>query len=650
MANTDGVFAGYRGGETPRTCATGSCRWSSTPARIWWSSSTRRHQPADGSAEARGPAGRIRDPAGRGRTTRTGSRFRRCSTRRRQGEKRAGLETLAFGDDGRTDVFLTGGPIATTTGRILGSGSRRPLRRRAGDRSAGADGRDDLDLRSAGRRCWPARMGRPRPQTRRCRKTPLTLLDLRRRGAEPGSEPDDRGDALRRGADAPGRARWRGLPRLPRGSRLPEATVTSSGGPDPGVVVALSALALLLVVIIGLLISNSITRPLVRMADVSTAVATGDLEARVPVEGSDEISVLAGTFNRMVEGLREGLIYHDLLGRAVTPEVREELRRSLSDGARAASVQATRATVLVAGLRGVGTERAPARSGQGHGLAQRVLRRAWCPWSHITAASSTVSMGTSPLPCSGLLPKPSPAPVGAMQATHAALRVDGVGRAPQRPAGPTPGSAGCLWAWPWRPAGSSPVDWGRGIGSSTPSSARRSTPPWKWNGSCGRRRPEGLVVNGGAYKALGGARSHFQFGRHGQAQVRGLAAPLEIHEVIGRSRRLLEAGGRGFLRRHDGLAWSGPPRDAGLAVGVGLTAHIEPPGRASTFEGTRAGASQEALLWFPGGDGVSCHEGFRATVVDRSRRAFPVSAGRLGLAGVAAQLGPGRPTALRPAA
>src|SRR3990172_1927628 len=106
------------------------------------------------------------------------------------------------------------------------------------------------------------------------------------------------------------------------------------------------------------------------MADASTAVATGDLEARVPVEGSDEISVLAGTFNRMVEGLREGLIYHDLLGRAVTPEVREELRRSLSDGSRAASVQATRATVLVAGLRGVGS----GRGGAGPAQAMASLR------------------------------------------------------------------------------------------------------------------------------------------------------------------------------------------------------------------------------------------------------------------------------------
>jgi adenylate cyclase len=58
---------------------------------------------------------------------------------------------------------------------------------------------------------------------------------------------------------------------------------------------------------------------------------------------------------------------------------------------------------------------------------------------------------------------------------------------------------------------------------------------------------EGLLVSGETHKALGGARSHFQFGRHGQAQVRGRPAPLEIYEVNGRRRRLLEAGGAGFF-------------------------------------------------------------------------------------------------------
>ena len=42
--------------------------------------------------------------------------------------------------------------------------------------------------------------------------------------------------------------------------------------------------------------------------------------------------MLARTFNRMVAGLREGLLYQDLFGRAVAPEVRDQL--TLIDGGR----------------------------------------------------------------------------------------------------------------------------------------------------------------------------------------------------------------------------------------------------------------------------------------------------------------------------
>src|SRR3970282_293977 len=131
--------------------------------------------------------------------------------------------------------------------------------------------------------------------------------------------------------------------------------------------------------------------------------------------------VLAGTFNRMCEGLREGLIYHDLLGRAVTPEVREELRRSLSDGARAASVQARRATVLVAGLRGVGTG-----GGQDPAKAMASLSEYFAALVPLVPHHGGVVYrfdGEIAVALFGLLPKPTPAPVGAMQAAHAAFEL-----------------------------------------------------------------------------------------------------------------------------------------------------------------------------------------------------------------------------------
>ena len=68
--------------------------------------------------------------------------------------------------------------------------------------------------------------------------------------------------------------------------------------------------------------------------------------------GTDEIGVLSVTFNQMVEGLREGSIYRDLLGRTVTPEVRDQLRTSFSDGALMLKGQSSEATILFADFRG----------------------------------------------------------------------------------------------------------------------------------------------------------------------------------------------------------------------------------------------------------------------------------------------------------
>jgi adenylate cyclase len=459
------------------------------------------------------------------------------------GGKRAGLETLALGEDGRTDVFLTGGPISTTTGQTLGAvlvgryvdELAIDLRTQTGATMSIYDPLGSL-LASSNESASPDVQALPEDTI-----THLTSGDQDQspvRSLMIGGTPY--GEVLTR-LVARGGEDFLGF----IGVSLPEATVTTTGGPDPRVVVALSALALLLVVIIGLLISNSITRPLVRMADASTAVATGNLEARVPVEGSDEISVLAGTFNRMVEGLREGLIYHDLLGRAVTPEVREELRRSLSDGARAASVQATRATVLVAGLRGVGT----GRGAQDPAKAMASLSEYFAALVPLVAHHGGVVYrfdGEIAVALFGLLPKPSPAPVGAMQAAHAAFElIELVERLNSRrsDAGLHRLSLGVAVATGGIVAG------GLGtrdriqytvIGEAVESALEMER-------FLRETSAEGLLVNGGAHKALGGARSHFAFGRHGQAQVRGNAAPLEIFEVVGRSRRLLEAGGADFF-------------------------------------------------------------------------------------------------------
>jgi adenylate cyclase len=57
----------------------------------------------------------------------------------------------------------------------------------------------------------------------------------------------------------------------------------------------------------------------------------------------------------MVSGLREGSLYRDLLGRTVSPEVREELRRSFATGQVRLEGQEAVATVLMSDIRGFTT-------------------------------------------------------------------------------------------------------------------------------------------------------------------------------------------------------------------------------------------------------------------------------------------------------
>ncbi len=112
----------------------------------------------------------------------------------------------------------------------------------------------------------------------------------------------------------------------------------------------LTVVAFLLVIALGVYLANRITHPLLRVVEASSKVAEGNLDVQVQPEGSDEIAVLAHSFNYMVSGLREGNVYRDLLGRTVSPEVREELRRSFARGEIKLQGQEAVATVLMSDI------------------------------------------------------------------------------------------------------------------------------------------------------------------------------------------------------------------------------------------------------------------------------------------------------------
>jgi adenylate cyclase len=114
---------------------------------------------------------------------------------------------------------------------------------------------------------------------------------------------------------------------------------------------AFVGLAFLIVVGLGLYLSSLITRPLTQMVHASAQVAEGNLEVKVDTRGDDEVAVLAHAFNYMVTGLQEGFIYRDLLGRTVSPEVREQLRQGFASGNLKLEGQNVVATVLMSDIR-----------------------------------------------------------------------------------------------------------------------------------------------------------------------------------------------------------------------------------------------------------------------------------------------------------
>ncbi|HZU86788.1 MAG TPA: adenylate/guanylate cyclase domain-containing protein [Anaerolineaceae bacterium] len=117
----------------------------------------------------------------------------------------------------------------------------------------------------------------------------------------------------------------------------------------------LVAFSILLVIALGFWLASRLTRPLMKLVAASAEVAQGNLEVKIDSRGNDELAVVSQSFNYMVAGLQEGYMYRDLLGRTVSPEVREQLRQTFSSGNLRLEGQQAVATVLMTDIRGFTT-------------------------------------------------------------------------------------------------------------------------------------------------------------------------------------------------------------------------------------------------------------------------------------------------------
>ena len=303
-------------------------------------------------------------------------------------------------------------------------------------------------------------------------------------------------------------------------------------------VVRLGAIALALIVIIGLLISNSITRPLVDLVEASSLVAMGNLDTLVPEKGSDEIGALSKTFNRMVEELREGSIYRDLLGRTVTPEVREQLRTALSDGGTLLRGQSSEATILFADFRGytaMAEKTDPAE-------VMKTLNDYFSGVVPIISLHGGVVNkfdGDSVMAFFGILPQYLPPKVSALQSTHAGIAlleyIDQVNK--DRAEENLPAFEMGIGA-----ATGEVIAGGLGseervhytvVGDTVNTAQRIQQISLQLGGTA-------FLISEDTYRHLGAVKSQFRFGRKGLAQLKGRQQEVMVFEVTGRTTSLIQ--------------------------------------------------------------------------------------------------------------
>jgi class 3 adenylate cyclase len=136
---------------------------------------------------------------------------------------------------------------------------------------------------------------------------------------------------------------------------LPLSFVTDSGGATRESLLTLFGLFTLIVVVVGVVTASAVVRRVQKLADATRQVAAGDLTTQVEIKGRDEVAALSADFNQMVNQLREGRLYRDLLGMTASPEVAAQLRDELEQGHLELGAQTITATILFADIRGFTT-------------------------------------------------------------------------------------------------------------------------------------------------------------------------------------------------------------------------------------------------------------------------------------------------------
>ena len=329
------------------------------------------------------------------------------------------------------------------------------------------------------------------------------------------------------------------------GVALPELAVTGSVEGAIQEIAVFAALGMALTVLLGLLVINYVTRPLVRAAAASSEMSSGNFEVRVSEQGADEVAVLARSFNTMAQAMRTG-IFTMVAPPLTVPTPPETLplepEPPLGLAGLPTAIMQARATVLAAELTGYPLESAQV-TGQ---IAMDNLAELFGAIERIIGEHSgqvEVFEGRELRATFGVPPRRLPTAVAALQAVHAGLALQELVEGWQRLRTPT---------------GSQPTRISIGIATGevltgkVGAAARTHTALLgSANETAGQLRqiareiPESRVlISETTYTFLAGAQRHFLFGRTGQAPLRGRDVRITLYEVLGRNLRLVDSGSR----------------------------------------------------------------------------------------------------------
>jgi HAMP domain-containing protein len=450
------------------------------------------------------------------------------------GDKQTGMHAIRIGDQD-VPVLFVGGPVRDTSGVVYGAVLVGRYLEDLVPQVAEQAGASTLIYDQFDGRLLATSL---EPQDPAALTLPLETID---RSMAPGTEGDPIRSISVSGIDytevlTAFVARHGTEPLGVLGVALPQLSLAGRSTQNLWQVIIFGAIALVLVVIAGLIISNNITRPIIAIADASAQVALGNLETRVADRGTDEVAALARTFNQMVDDLRQRTMVGIAPGEGPTVALLQAKTPSEVEPAIPTQVVGRRrATILAVELRGLGSlDEAPEVLMRELETCLSMIGEAAGRHSGVLARTG----GTTAIAHFGLPPGVLPPAVSALQATHAGMEILGGVRSlnearVERGMGPLQASVAV--------ATGDVVAGTIQIGKGEPALLGEAMIAAEGMLAIARETgPAVLLISEETYRSLGSAQRQFVFGRFGRAQVRSLPADLGIHEVKDRLSRLVE--------------------------------------------------------------------------------------------------------------